>query len=492
MEYNPFLLCDFYKVTHPRQYPDGISTLVSYFTPRTSRINCDKVVVFGLQAFIKTYLTDYFERNFFSRDIDEIMKEYRRIMNHTLGYWSFSDQHIIDLYYLGYLPIEIKALPEGTLCPIQVPFLEIRNTHPKFAWVVNFIESLLSSETWHPMISATVGKMYRDIVNEYYSRTVDDNVLRARALGDFSFRGQECLQSAIKSSAGFCLSFLNCATVPVIPYLEENYNCRCDIDPVAYGSISTEHSVMCANFAVDQNEIDFFRKMLTERYPRHNFSIVCDSFDYWNVVKNILPQLKDEILNRQGTLFIRGDSGDPVQIVTETVFELWKIFGGSKNSKGYKVLPDQIRAIYGDSITLQRCEDIYEILEKNGFAANNVSLGVGSFSMQCIEEDGVLKPFTRDTFGMAIKTTYGKLFDDLELKIMKSPKTDKDNFKKSQRGLCIVKKENDTLVCVDNLLEAEYKQLSAENEMVVMYRNGKIMHQETLQDIRDRLHQGKF
>ena len=318
MEYNPLLLCDFYKTTHARQYPKDMTKVVSYFTPRMSRIDCDKVVVFGLQGFIKTFLTDYFERNFFSRPLEEVVGEYSRILSMTLGKGSYDGYRVAMLHNLGYLPIEIKALPEGTLCPLHVPFMEISNTHPDFAWVTNAIESLLSAETWHPMMSATVGKMYRDIVNEYYARTVDDDVPRSRALGDFSFRGQECLQSAVKSSAGFCLSFLNSATVPVIPYLEKMYNCNCDVDPVAFGSVSTEHSVMCSNFAVDGDEITFYKRMLNVLYPNVNFSIVSDSYDYWNIVKNIIPQLKDDILARDKTMFVRGDSGDPIQIVTET------------------------------------------------------------------------------------------------------------------------------------------------------------------------------
>lgn len=492
MKYNPLLLCDFYKVTHSRQYPKDISKIVSYFTPRTSRIDCDELVVFGLQGFIKTYLTEYFNKNFFEKSLDEVKKEYSEIIKNTLGETVYDLERVVELHNLGYLPIEIKALLEGTMCPIHVPFLEISNTHPKFAWVTNWVESLLSAETWHPMVSATIGKKYRDIVNKYYDLTVDDNVRKARALGDFSFRGQECLQSAVKSSAGFLLSFLNSATVPSIVYLQENYNCDCRLDEVGYGSVSTEHSVMCSNYSVDGDETSFIKRMITELYPNDNFSIVCDSYDYWNVVKNIIPQLKEEILNRDKTVFVRGDSGNPVEIVTQTVFELEKIFGSTINSKGYNVLPTQIRAIYGDSITVQRCEEIYKILEQNGFASNNVSLGVGSFSMQCIEENGVLKPFTRDTFGMAVKATYGKMKDGKEIKIFKNPKTDSDNFKKSQKGLCVVKKENDKLVCVDDLLESEYQAMSNENEMVVVYRNGEVMHQETLSQIRNRLHNNKF
>lgn len=125
-----------------------------------------------------------------------------------------------------------------------------------------------------------------------------------------------------------------------------------------------------------------------------SFSMVSDSYDYWNLVDNILPQLKDEIMAHNGTLLIRGDSGDPVEIVTQTVYHLWDIFGGTVNSKGYKVLDPHVKALYGDSITVQRCEKIYAELKAHGFACNNVSLGVGSFSMQCIEQNGQLKPFT--------------------------------------------------------------------------------------------------
>ena len=294
---NPMLLCDFYKTTHSKQFPAGTTKLVSYFTPRMSRLDgVDEVVVFGIQAFCKDYLVQYFNDNFFDEPKCIVIPQYKRYLDATIGKDAYDLSKIAALHDLGYLPVEIKALPEGTRCPIHVPFLEMSNTHPDFAWVPQFLESFMSSELWHPMISATVGTLYRDIVDKYYDETVEDGVPHARALGDFSFRGQECMQSAVKSSAGWCLSFLNTATVPAIPYLEQMYHCNCKKEPVAFGAVSTEHSVMCSNFAVDGDEITFIRRALTELYPNMSFSMVSDSYDYWNLVDNILPQLKDEIM----------------------------------------------------------------------------------------------------------------------------------------------------------------------------------------------------
>lgn len=489
---NPLLESDFYKQVHWNQYPKGITKVVSYFTPRMNRLKrTNHIVMFGLQAFIKEFLIHDFDEYFFSRSKDEVMAEYRHLLNNTLGEGLYGLQRIGELHDLGYLPIEIKALPEGARVPVGVPMFEISNTHPKFAWLTNALESVISCEMWHGMISATVGVMYRDIVDKYYAETCDDTIAHARALGDFSMRGQESKRSAYKSSAGWLLSFLNTATVPAVDYLENYYNCDCSKESVGFGAVSTEHSVMCSNYAVDGDEITFIRRLLTEIYPRTSFSMVSDSYDYWNVVNNILPQLKEEIMNHDGTLLVRGDSGDPVEVVTDTVFSLWESFGGTKNSKGYKVLDPHIKAIYGDSITPQRAEKIYEILKREGFAASNVSLGVGSFSMQCLEEDGTLKPYTRDTFGIAIKATYAEDKDGKPIMIFKNPK--ESTFKKSQKGCCIVTRDPETheYVCSDGHTFAETEN-APNNRLMEVFKDGRIVKEYSLRQIRDRLYGGKF
>jgi nicotinamide phosphoribosyltransferase len=283
------------------------------------------------------------------------------------------------------------------------------------------------------------------------------------------------------------------------------YNCDCSKEEVGFGAVSTEHFVMCSNSAKDTKDnpnyayadIDprrervFLKRLLTELYPNTSVSCVCDSYDYWNVVDNILPTLKDEILAHNGCFLVRGDSGDCVKVVTETVFHLWDTFGGTINSKGYKVLDPHVKALYGDSITIQRAEEIYEILKQAGFAACNVSLGVGSFSMHCIEEDGMLKPFTRDTFSSCIKAC-DAIINGKEYPIFKDPKTDRETgegFKKSQRGACRVFLKDGELTYEDGLT---YEESLKNNIMQPVFRDGKLLVDESLNDIRQRLNNDKF
>lgn len=489
---NPMLLIDFYKAVHAEMLPKNITKSVSYFTPRMSRVKrWGKVVMFGLQGFIKTYLIDYFNEEFFDKPFEEIIYEYKRIIDASLGKDTYKIDKIENLHKLGYLPIEIVALPEGTIVPMHVPMFGITNTHKDFAWLPQALESLVSAEMWHPMLAATVGKTYRDIVNYYYDLTCDDSIPKSKALGAFDFRGEECLESAVKAGAGWCLSFLNTATVPTIPYLEKNYFCDCTKEDVAYGSPSTEHSVMCSNYTIDGDEITLLRRLLTEIYPNTSFSAVLDSYDYWNVINNILPQLKTEIMNHNGCMLMRGDSGDCVEVVTKTVFKLWDEFGGTINSKGYKVLDPHVKAIYGDSITVQRCEEIYKILMENGFSCSNVALGVGSFSFQCIEEDGFLKPFTRDTFSSCIKATYCEI-DDKPFPIFKNPKD--GGFKKSQKGCCRVYTRCDGSIYYEDELTWEqatdYEKRG--NMLIPVFKDGELLKEQSLKEIRDRLHGGEF
>ena len=171
----PMLLIDFYKAVHAEMLPKKTTKSVSYFTPRMSRVKrWDKVVMFGLQGFLKEYLIDYFNEEFFNKPLDEVIHEYKRIMDATLGEGVYGVEKIEKLHELGYLPIEVVALPEGTIVPMHVPMFGITNTHKDFAWLPQALESLISAEMWHPMLAATVGYTYRQIVNEYYDKTCDD------------------------------------------------------------------------------------------------------------------------------------------------------------------------------------------------------------------------------------------------------------------------------------------------------------------------------
>lgn len=481
----PVLLADFYKTCHAEQYDPKITKVVSYYVPRKSRLyNMNNVVFFGLQAFIGEYLVKYFNENFFDRSIKDIISEYEDVLEQTMGPNRCHSEKIINLHKLGYLPIEIKALPEGTMVPIGTPMIEISNTHPDFAWCTNFIETLMLSELWYTMCVATTSKEYRDIANKWFEKT---SYISARnAISEFGFRSLPGLHAAIKASSGFMLSFQKSSNIPAIQYVSEHYETK--LKDVGGGMASTEHSVMCSSAVIDGNEKDLIKRLLTKVYPDGNFSMVCDSFDYWNIVDHILPELKTEILNRKGTLFVRGDSGDPINIVTQTVFHLWSTFGGTTNEKGYKVLVPQVRAIYGDSITQARADKIYSVLEAHGFSAENVALGAGGFSMLCYELDGDLCPLTRDTFNVAIKCTYVE-YNDKPIPVYKNPKTD-SGMKKSHKGCCAVIKSDDTLKCIDGLTFADTN-LSI-NWLKPVFRNGNFLSLTNLKQVRHNLWGGKF
>lgn len=490
----PFLLSDGYKQVHAEQFPKGLTKLVSYMTPRKSRLETqDKMIFFGLQAFCKKYLIDYFDTEFFHKSIEDNIREYTRVLDIMIGKGNYSTRKIEDLWRLGYLPIEIKALPEGTQVPMHVPCLEISNTHKDFAWVVQWIESLLSSEIWKPCIHANVGYSYRKVVDKYYDLTVDDSFPHKKAISDFGFRGMSCLEEATKASAAWLLSFSGTATIPAIPYLEEMYNCDCTQEEVGFSAVSTEHSVMTANFAVDGNEIDFVKKLLTEIYPNSNFSMVSDSYDYWNMIDNILPLCKKEIMEHNGKLLVRPDSGDIVDISVQTIQHLWDIFSGTINSKGYKVLDSHIGCIYGDGVTQERADIIYKKLMESGFASNNIIFGAGSFSFNAIMEDSILKPYTRDTFSVAIKATYGEINNE-PIMIFKDPKTDRETgegFKKSQKGMCFVHRNADgDIVFEDGYTSNTICKIG--NLLTTVFLNGTIVKEQTLSEIRDVLHGGKF
>ena len=320
------LLSDTYKQCHDRMYPKGLTKLVSYWVPRKSMLeNQNEMVFFGLQAFIKEYLMGYFQKNFFDLSEDEMLTLYTDSMDVQIGRDNYDLDKIVELHRLGYLPLEIRALPEGTLVPMGVPCIEITNTDDKFAWLVQWIECILQVELWKPCCHATIGHMYREIADYWYNKTTD-GLPGNMACADFGMRGMSCMDEATRCSASWLLSFNKTSTIPAINYIDRYYNADCKNNGIGIGAVSTEHSVMGANFSIDGDEITFVKRLLTELYPNTSFSMVSDTYDYWNMVNNILPQCKEEIMNHNGKLLVRPDSGDIVEISVKTVERLWEIF----------------------------------------------------------------------------------------------------------------------------------------------------------------------
>jgi len=480
---NPLLYTDGYKVDHRRQYPNKTTLVYSNWTPRKSRIEgIDNVVFFGLQYFIKKYIIEDFQNNFFNQPKETICKKYSRRINNYLGENSVGIKHIEDLHDLGYIPMVIKALPEGVSVPIRVPMFTMYNSLPEFFWLTNYFETLLSTTVWLPCNSATIAKQYRIILDKYAEETASALEFVDWQGHDFSMRGMAGLEAAIISSAGHLLSFTGTDTIPTIDFLETYYNADSDKELIGGSVAATEHSVMC--MGTNTGEQETFKRLITEVYPKGVVSIVSDTWDLWKVLTEYLPNLKEEVLARDGKVVIRPDSGDPVDIICgnpnrKTIEEkkgvielLWDTFGGHTNTKGYKELDSHIGAIYGDSITLDRATQICERLKHKGFASTNVVLGIGSFTYQYN---------TRDTFGFAMKATYGEV-DGEGRAIYKDPITD-DGTKKSAKGLLKIELENGEYKLYDQVNWEEEKQ----GELKEVYRDGQILIEETLSDIRKRI-----
>ena len=477
---NPLLLTDGYKVDHRRQYPTGTSLVYSNWTPRKSRIDgVDQVVFFGLQYFIKKYILEDFETYFFKQPKEKVIAEYQRRINNYLGDNQVGASHIEALHDLGYIPMVIKAIPEGASVPVRVPMFTMYNTLADFFWLTNYFETLVSAIVWMPCTSATIAKQYRNILDQYASATSTNLEFVDWQGHDFSMRGMAGIEASLISAMGHLLSFKGTDTVPAIDSLEKYYGANSDAELIGGSVAATEHSVMCMGTIED--EIGTFKRLICEVYPTGIVSIVSDTWDLWKVVTEYLPLLKSEIINRNGKVVIRPDSGDPVDIIcgngnASSVHEqkgvielLWDTFGGITNEKGYKELDSHIGAIYGDSITIDRAVQICERLKQKGFASTNIVLGIGSYTYQYN---------TRDTFGFAMKATYGEV-NGIGREIFKDPKTD-DGTKKSAKGLMKLVIENGSYQLIDQVNWEQEKQ----GELKDVFKDGQLLVDWTLNDIR--------
>jgi nicotinamide phosphoribosyltransferase len=444
----------------------------------------NSIVWFGIQYYTKRYLVEEWDRHFFFKPKEDVVDAYRRRM--TNAGINITYEHIEALWDLGHLPITIWALPEGTRVPIGVPPMVMWNTHPDFFWLTNYLETSLSATLWGMCTSATIAAEYRKMFEHYAAKTGGAPEFIDWQGHDFSMRGMYGIEAAAMSGAGHLLSFTGTDTIPAIDFLEEYYFADSDSELIGGSVAATEHSVMCMGGELD--ELETYKRLITDVYPEGIVSIVSDTWDYWSVWTDILPQLKDEILNRPGKVVIRPDSGDPVKIICGDpeapegsperlgTFELaWNLFGGTTTPQGYRTLNEHIGVIYGDSITPERCEAILAGLSANGFVPSMV-FGIGSFTYQYN---------TRDTFGFAMKATYGEV-EGVGRAIFKDPKTDRGD-KKSAKGLLAVGYDiHHNIELRQNTTWANVKDCLYEE----VFRNSEITKVATLKEIRERVRNG--
>ncbi len=482
---NPITQIDGYKVDHRRQYPTGTSLIFTNFTPRkTRRPDTDQVVFFGLQYFLKEYLVRQWNEDFFSQPREEVVRKFTRRIDSYLGPNAVGSTHVSALHELGFLPICIMALPEGSLVPLRVPQLVIFNTDERFFWLTNYLETILSTTLWGPSTSATTAFYFKRLLTKYAIETVGDASFVPWQGHDFSFRGMFGFEAARLSGAAHLTSFTGTDTIPAIDFLEEFYGADADKELVGGSVAATEHSVMCAGGMTD--EIGTFTRLITEVYPAGIVSIVSDSWDFWKVMTEYTVTLKAQILARDGKVVFRPDTGDPVLIVCGdpsapvgspeykgAIECLWDVFGGTVSAQGYRVLDPHVGLIYGDSITMERAEAICEGLKAKGFASTNIVFGIGSYTYQHV---------TRDTDGYAAKATFAVVNGE-DREIFKAPKTD-DGTKRSAKGLTAVFKGADgRFVLKDQATWAEVNDCALET----VFRDGRLQNEQTLAQIREVL-----
>jgi len=473
---------DCYKLGHSQQYPQGTEYVQSNLTARTSRVEGQgSVVFFGLQYFLHEYLGAAFD-TFFNAPLDDILRDYQARTTAILGPNGIGTSHIEALWRLQYVPIVIRAFPEGSVVPIGVPLLTIENTHPGFGWLVNYLETLLSATTWLSITTATSAMRMRRILESGAKATGVAPEFVDWQAHDFSFRGMGGLEAAQMSGAAHLVFFTGSDTIPAMDFLQQNYEIH--PDTLIMGSVAaTEHSVMCAGGEL--TEMETFDRLL-DTYPTGIVSIVSDTWDLWKVLTGILPALKDKILGREGKLVLRPDSGDPVNIIcgnpdalvagspeSKGVIQLlWDEFGGTTNAAGFRTLDAHVGAIYGDSITHDRAKRILSRLKDAGFASDNIIFGVGSFTYQFV---------TRDTYGMAVKATWAQVNGEGR-DLYKDPVTD-SGIKRSARGrLAVLPNE----VGRPTLINQATRSQENESLLIEAWRDGIVSSALSLEGVRGR------
>lgn len=474
---------DSYKQSHKFLAVPGEEYVLANFTPRGSRDGDTHVVNYGLQGFLKSWLEEKWEP-FFSASEDEVVSLYLEFVESVVGANDLDAEHIRSLHRLGYLPLRFRSLPEGARVPIRVPLFTVENTLPEFAWLPTYIETALISTIWHPTTVASRSDKLRTFLNERAIKTTGSTDGVEFQAHDFSARGQDSVEAAAFSGSAHLLSFRGSDTNASIPFVFDNYP---GDNGWIMGSVpASEHSTMVAGG--QDGEKDTYERLMNV-FPTGILSVVSDTWSLWNVLENILPKLKDQIMSRDGKLVIRPDSGDPVDILTgdaqggseaerKGVVELlWEGFGGSVNDQGYKVLDPHVGVIYGDGMSFERVEQILDRLEAKGFASTNVVFGMGAWFMS--------GQVTRDTYEFGYKITWAQINGE-GVDLFKDPITD-TGMKKSARGrLAVVTDPDGDYKLLDGEDGARFEGTPAD-QLEVVWEDGNLVKEHSFAVVRKNL-----
>lgn len=467
---NLLLLADAYKYSHYKLYYPGTTKIYSYLESRGGMFN--ETVFYGLQYFLKEYLQG---QAFTKENIDEAEDTLNGVFGRN-GVFDRNNFEYILSKYGGCLSIKIKAVPEGSTIPVKNVLMTIENTDPRCFWLTNFLETLLM-QVWYPSTVATLSREIRKTVEHYFDKTADESARPAInfVLNDFGFRGVSSVESAGLGGSAHLIKFMGSDTVYASAFAKKYYDAK-----KVYGMSvpATEHSIMTLLGADGEKEI--FNHVLNA-YPEGILSCVSDSYNIFSAVGELWgKEFKDKILQRDGTLVIRPDSGDPVKTLLKVFDMLFDRLGFTINTKGYRVLPKQVRVIQGDGVDYESIGSIYHSLQISGIAADNLVLGMGG---------ALLQKVNRDTQKFALKCSYAEL-NGKAVNVQKSPMEMNANgemiksFKTSKAGRL---KLVETPEGVKTVSESE----KGDDLMQTVFENGELKINQTFEEIRQRamLHQ---
>lgn len=453
---------DSYKFSQWDQYPAGATHISSYIESRGGE---DESVFFGLQAFIKEYLLTPITM----KDVDRAEK---LVTAHGLPF-NRAGWEIIVNEYNGLLPLEIEAVPEGTVMETHNVQVQVTNTDPRMYWLTSYIETALLRAIWYPSTVATKSRKMKKIIAKYLSETsdipVNDQI--AFKLHDFGARGASSSETAMLGGMGHLVNFMGTDTFEALEGVMTYYNTD---EVVGFSIPASEHSTITSWGR--ENEVKAYENMIDKfGGPGKIFACVSDSFDIYAATRDLWGDaLKDKIITMGGTLVVRPDSGDPETVPVEVVEILAERFGFTINSKGYKVLPSYVRVIQGDGINEASLPKILENLKEAGFSADNIAFGMGG---------GLLQAWNRDSLKYAMKASALRIDNGDWIGFAKDPITDKG--KKSKAGRLGLVFECGLGCCGYKTLPIEYVN-PERNVLRPVFRNGVLLVEDTFEEIRKR------
>jgi nicotinamide phosphoribosyltransferase len=464
MTTNLLLNTDSYKASHWLQYPAETQVVHSYIESRGGKY--EKTVFFGLQMFLKEYLTKLFS----FKDIEEaaaFWETHGEPFNKE-GWIALSKKHNCKL------PVRIRAVPEGTVVPYGHALVTIENTDPEFYWLPSYLETALLRAVWYPTTVASNSYYSKQIILKYLEETGDPSLIDFK-LHDFGARGVSSLESAGIGGAAHLVNFMGTDTVAGALYAMKYYNTK---EMVAFSIPAAEHSTITS--WGKENEVEAYRNMLTQfAKPGSLVAVVSDSYDIYNAVEKLWGgELKQEVIDSGATVVIRPDSGEPASVVTKVAHLLDKTFGSVTNSKGYKVL-NNVRIIQGDGIDHENIHSILFSMQVAGFSADNIAFGQGG---------ALLQQVNRDTNKFAMKCSAIRIGEDKWIDVFKDPVT--DSGKRSKKGRLTLLRSNMTgeymTVPVADKYDSEWEEV-----LETVYENGKITKQYTFAEVRANANKGR-